>query len=59
MKKHLETHIETGGYHPCTFCPKQLKTKNSLNTYNNHKEEREIQQIQTLSHLEFNNLFLN
>ena len=41
MKKHVETHIETPGYH-CPYCFKQFKTKNSLNTHtsNNHREEK-------------------
>jgi len=41
MKKHVETHITTPGYY-CKFCPKQFKTKNSLNTHtsNNHREEK-------------------
>eukprot|EP00092_Neocalanus_flemingeri_P015925 GFUD01017242.1.p1 GENE.GFUD01017242.1~~GFUD01017242.1.p1 ORF type:complete len:340 (-),score=89.84 GFUD01017242.1:39-1058(-) len=41
MKKHVETHIETPGYQ-CTFCYKQFKTKNSLNTHTsvNHREEK-------------------
>jgi len=41
MKKHVETHITTPGYR-CSFCSKQFKTKNSLNTHtsNNHREEK-------------------
>jgi len=41
MKKHVETHIVTPGYQ-CTFCDKQFKTKNSLNTHTsvNHREEK-------------------
>ena len=47
MKKHVETHISTPGYH-CNFCPKQFKTKNSLNTHtsNNHREEKKKMSLQ-------------
>eukprot|EP00092_Neocalanus_flemingeri_P082237 GFUD01102903.1.p1 GENE.GFUD01102903.1~~GFUD01102903.1.p1 ORF type:complete len:132 (-),score=28.41 GFUD01102903.1:24-392(-) len=40
MQKHVETHIDTPGY-ICSYCYKQFKTKNSLNTHTSvkHREE--------------------
>jgi len=41
MKKHVETHIQTGGV-TCRFCNKLFKTRNSLNTHTSvhHREEK-------------------
>jgi len=47
LKRHVETHIDTPGY-PCTFCYKQFKTRNSLNTHlsTKHREERKQYYVQ-------------
>jgi len=47
LKRHVETHIETPGY-PCSFCHKQFKTRNSLNTHlsTKHREERKQYYVQ-------------